>query len=139
MPQGTMCLLCNSQLETHDHLFFECLYSHQLWSIMSLTGEFTTPSTQWGNLVSWLSSNWKGKTLLVKSWKLCLSITIYHLWRERNSRFHSQRSMDVQEKAVVIAEEVRLKLSSLRNIQDHPQNRAIQIAWRLPVTIFARS
>ena len=135
--QGTLCLLCNTQLETHDHLFFECQYSRQLWTFMSFKGGFSTPNSQWGNLVIWLSSNWKGKSLLVKSWKLCLAISIYHLWKERNRRFHSQRSLTVQEKVEVITEEVRLK-ASLKNIQDLPQNRVIQIAWRLPDSIFAR-
>ena len=137
LPQGNLCLLCNIQRETHDHLFFECHYSSQIWRSIALKGGFYTPNVQWGNLVTWLSSNWKGKSLLVKSWKLCLAISVYHLWKERNSRLHSQRSLIVHEKEAVITEEVRIKLASLKNIQDLPQNRAIQNAWRLPDSIFA--
>ena len=137
VPHGTTCLLCNAQLETHDHLFFECQYSCHLWHIISLKGAFNTPSSTWGNLVEWISSRWKGKNLLIKSWKLCLSITIYHLWRETNRRFHTPRYMSVQETFGSIVEEIRLKLSTQRQIRDSPQNRAVQLAWMLPDTIFS--
>ena len=42
---GTSCLLCNSQLETLDHLFFECPFSHQLWTKISQVGGFLSPSS----------------------------------------------------------------------------------------------
>ena len=71
-----------------------------------MKGEFSTPFSPWENLVTWISLNWKGKSLLVKLWKLCLSITVYHLWRERNRRYHTQRSMDVREMFASIVEEV---------------------------------
>ena len=137
VPIGTTCLLCNAQLETHDHLFFECQYSSQLWLSISLKGGFTTPRTTWSNLVEWISSRWKGKNLLIKSWKLCLSITIYHLWRERNRRFHTHSLLGVQEIYGYIVEEIRIKLSTQRQIQDSPPNRAVQLAWMLPDSIFS--
>ncbi|KAK2662116.1 hypothetical protein Ddye_000690 [Dipteronia dyeriana] len=28
----TTCVLCNSQVKTHAHLFFECLYSNAIWT-----------------------------------------------------------------------------------------------------------
>ena len=89
LPSGTRCLLCNSQMESHDHLFFGCQYTQQTWSQISRKGDFITPHIPWRNLVSWLSQNWKGKSLRENSFKLCLSVIIYHLWRERNRRFHT--------------------------------------------------
>ena len=112
LQPGTTCLMCNLQLETHDHLFFECPYSQQLWHTISLRGTFFTPSIPWGQLIPWLSSNWKGNSLQMKTNLLFLSITVYHLWRERNNRFHVHTSTSVQDLGSLIVQDVRLKLST---------------------------
>ena len=37
---GILCLLCGSQLETHDHLFFQCTSSKQVWNLVQTKGDF---------------------------------------------------------------------------------------------------
>ena len=139
LPPNTSCLLCSLQLESHNHLFFYCPYSQQLWHHISLKGDFITPSIPWGHLINWLPSNWKGKSLQIKTKLLCLSITIYYLWRERNSRFHSHTSTGVQDLLSLVVEDVRLKLSTYRGVQDTSQHRALQVGWSLPDSIFSIS
>ena len=133
----TTCLLCNIQLETHDHLFFECPYSQQLWHNISLRGSFFTPTIPWDLLIPWLSTNWKGNSLQMKTNLLCLSLTVYYLWRERNNRFHVHTSTSVPDLGSLIVQDVRLKLSTYRRVWDTSQNRAIQVDWRLPDSIFS--
>ena len=64
-------------------------------------------------------------------------ITIYMLWRERNSRFHSHSFIPTQDLISSIVENVRLKLSTFRGIQDTSQNRILQLGWNLPDSIFS--
>ena len=99
VPPGTKCLLCNAQLETHEHLIFECHYSHHLWHNMSRKGVFSTPITPWGSLVAWLSSHWKGKSLLVISWKLFFFCSVIRSILRDKKNVHTTRGMpqDLQE------------------------------------------
>ena len=133
------CLLCNSQPETHDHLFFDCPFSSHVWSLVCQKGGFTSPRAPWEAFISWVSSNWKGNSLSHKIKKLCLAISIYMLWRERNNRFHTQRSKDIQEIALSIVVEVRLKLSTFINMTNTSGNRRLQESWDLPLSIFSCS
>ena len=137
LPLDTVCLFCSLQLESHDHLFFDCPYSRQLWRSISQKGNFTSPTIPWELLISWVSSCWKGHSLQIKINLLCLSITIYHLWRERNDIFHSHSSKSVQDLVVLIEHDVRLKLSTYREVRDTPHHRALQVVWSLPDSIFS--
>ena len=137
LPPNTKCLFCNRQLESHGHLFFECPYSRQVWYHISLKGRFSTPRIPWEQLISWLSIHWRGNSLHLKINLLCFSITIYMLWRERNSRFHSHSFIPTQDLISSIVENVRLKLSTFRGIQDTSQNRILQLGWNLPDSIFS--
>ena len=137
MPPDTSCLLCGLQLESHDHLFFACPYSTQLWHRVSMKGDFSTPAIPWRQHIQWLSAHWKGKSLQLRIKLLCLSLSIYHIWRERNRRFHTQTTTSVPNLFSLVVEDIRLKLSSYRGIQDTLQHQTIQMGWRLPEYIFS--
>ena len=120
------CILCQSQQESHDHLFFQCPVSMQIWRSVSYKGAFHVPTLVWTNLLSWLSINWKGNSFGMQMRKLCLSVTIYHIWKERNSRLHGNRPTRTEEVITYICEQIRLKVSTYRKVKDKPMNRSIQ-------------
>ena len=136
LAPGSSCLLCHSQVETHDHLFFTCPFSFQIWSQISQVGNFLVPSSPWEQLVTWVSSTWRGKSLQAKARKLCLSSTVYHVWKERNQRFHLQKFASALDVSSTIEAEIRLKLSTFRGVLDNPQNKHIQMQWMLPEAIY---
>lgn len=81
-----LCLLCNSNPESRDHLFFECPYSWEIWSRTAAKCQVST-SRDWSSVVAYL-----GTVRLPKAQKKLLLIAwqcaIYLLWSERNSRLH---------------------------------------------------
>uniref|UniRef100_A0A6N2KQ62 Reverse transcriptase zinc-binding domain-containing protein n=1 Tax=Salix viminalis TaxID=40686 RepID=A0A6N2KQ62_SALVM len=87
------CSLCNSQIETHDHLFFDCTYSRLVWE---------------QDLLTWASQKWTSKIqfshLLAK---LALSSTCYFLWQERNKRFFQQAHRPHNAIATDIIQQIR--------------------------------
>ena len=50
LPPGARCLLCNSQQETHDHLFFDCSFSSHIWSSLCLFFDCSFSSHIWFSL-----------------------------------------------------------------------------------------
>ena len=91
----------------------------------------------WSNLISKLAKEWRHKNLATISWKLCLSVTVYNIWAERNTRLHAHKSSGVNLITKRIRDMVQLKLSTLRAVQDSADNRVTARRWNLPSTIFA--
>ena len=131
------CLLCECHLENHTHLFFECAISDQLCKLIQLRCGFAVPSLSWNNLVSWITQKWKGNNLCMDIWRLSLAGTVYQIWSERNFRLHNNRANNLTHIYESIIGMVRLKLSSLKGIQDSADNRCLQLQWNLPASIFS--
>ncbi|KAK3184873.1 hypothetical protein Dsin_032159 [Dipteronia sinensis] len=69
----TTCVLCNSNLESHAHLFFECLFSRAIW---------TQLLNYWLLIVTVLATNLK--YFLCQAFELSFSPQLGPLW-EANS------------------------------------------------------
>ena len=130
------CFLCNSHREDHRHLFFECSVSEQIWRRVQRVGGFSLPRLNWKDLISRLSKDWISSNLATISWKLCLAVTVYNVWAERNSRLHGQEHNDVVQITWKIVDLVKLKLSSLKSLKETAQNRDVARRWNLPNSIF---
>ena len=68
--------------------------------------------------------------------KLCLASTVYAIWAERNNRYHSHTSRDVNSIVANILELVRLKLSTLSKVKNNLVNQSAKEAWGLSDSIF---
>ena len=54
---GILCLFCGACLETHDHLFFACPATKQIWARILHKGNFSTPDLPWKELVCWMTNH----------------------------------------------------------------------------------
>ena len=133
---GVLCLFCGSQPETHDHLFFECTVSKQVCDLVKSKAECQIPDLPWAEMIEWMATNWRGKTLGTQIKKLCLSSMIYLLWRDRNQRFHTNSVSSPEAVALLITEQVRLKLSTFRGVEMTDLNKSYQARWNLPDSIY---
>ena len=130
------CLLCNTQIETHRHLFFDCNISQHIWTIVLRKCHSAFQSMNWEDYIAWLSGQWKGNSLMVTIRKLCLASTVYTIWVERNSRYHNNNFRGTNSIIATILELVRLKLSTLSKVKDNAFNQSIQQDWGIPPSIF---
>jgi hypothetical protein len=108
------CLLCYSGLETHSHLFFECKYTSHVWGSICSTIGYNNAPMVWEDIVTWLTPSAASQSIANIVRKLCWAAVVYHVWQERNSRFHSS---GVKPPEVIIAsvlENVRYKLLGLK-------------------------
>ncbi|KAK3221962.1 hypothetical protein Dsin_008987 [Dipteronia sinensis] len=115
----TTCVLCNSHLESHAYLFFECLFSRAIWTqLMNICGS-PWNGLCWNAFIDWASTHWRGNSPTIVANKLCPGVAVYHIWRERNfSIFEgTQKTSSVVARSII--DTIRCRLSSF-NLKNHP-------------------
>ncbi|XP_056860201.1 uncharacterized protein LOC130508627 [Raphanus sativus] len=81
-----LCVLCRGYTESRNHLYFECSYTWNLWTMVADRCGFT-PSQSWDATLTALRQ-YSGTRQRKKLLLLCWQATIYLLWVERNNRIH---------------------------------------------------
>ncbi|XP_020249103.1 uncharacterized protein LOC109826485 [Asparagus officinalis] len=92
------CVLCNGhQLETRDHISFECQFSAKIWNMLMDWLRYRWRSCVWRLILNWYSHNLRGQGPMQKLKRMCLSIAVYMIWKERNQRiFHAKERQPIQ-------------------------------------------
>ncbi|KAK3193367.1 hypothetical protein Dsin_024677 [Dipteronia sinensis] len=123
----TTCVFCNSHLESHAHLFLECLFSRAIWT--QLLNYYGSPwnGLCWNDFIAWASAYWRGNTHIIVAKKLCLGATVYHIWKEHNCRIFKGIQRTSSLVACSIIDTIRCRLSSI-NLKDHP---LIALNWNV--------
>ncbi|XP_024016097.1 uncharacterized protein LOC112089261 [Eutrema salsugineum] len=109
------CLLCGSENESKDHLFFECPYSKEVWSSITTTLMFPSPPVKWTDIMAWLHSSPSGSTTalaLLQAWQGCIS----ELWNERNRRVHQGFTLPVSLLITKIISSMKNKCTAMSQI-----------------------
>ncbi|XP_039020908.1 uncharacterized protein LOC120152868 [Hibiscus syriacus] len=106
------CVLCNSDLETREHLFLKCPTAVTIWKVVFSLSGLQFPRYSWEVFMAWASSNWKGKSLLTMVMKMALNALIYTIWEERNKRVFQNRARSAEEIIKAIKDNVSLQLRS---------------------------
>ncbi|XP_024006225.1 uncharacterized protein LOC112082856 [Eutrema salsugineum] len=89
------CLLCNSDQESHEHIFFRCTYSSELWSRFA-GSLWPNPPTSYQLVPAWIGQRTTGNSRRLQVLgKLIFQCIIYSLWKERNARVFSSVSSPV--------------------------------------------
>ena len=77
------CVFCEGCPDSHEHLFFTCPFSREVWrGVKREFGLYGFPES-WDLIMLELNGN-RGPGKIIQ--KLALSATIYFIWRERNYR-----------------------------------------------------
>lgn len=124
------CAFCENQLDSSGHLFFECNFCKTVWRECAKHAGFNDLSNTWYNLIEDLTEKFRRKSIENEVGKLVLAATVYHLWKERNSRLFRKDFHEEKEIIRNILEDVRLKLLSL-NPSYYGTNKVVVRRWHL--------
>ncbi|XP_074265943.1 uncharacterized protein LOC141588398 [Silene latifolia] len=106
------CVLCESSLETHSHLFFECPYSAAIWQAIAMWLK-VSPAPCLPQIFHWFKVYNRGQGLIKKQGRCALMCALYLVWQERNKRIFK----GIQPTPVTIIRKIKvlvlLRLSSL--------------------------
>ncbi|KAJ9535959.1 hypothetical protein OSB04_un000877 [Centaurea solstitialis] len=83
-PPDMRCSLCGISRDSHDHLFFECSFSRQIWLQVMDKVQWVDFPCSWSGIVGALSNPDTAPKHLEH--KLALAASVYVVWCERNSR-----------------------------------------------------
>ncbi|KAJ9536529.1 hypothetical protein OSB04_un000281 [Centaurea solstitialis] len=83
-PPDMRCSLCGITRDSHNHLFFECSFSRQIWLQVMDKVHWVDFPCSWNGIVDALSDNSTAPKLLEH--KLALAASVYVVWCERNRR-----------------------------------------------------
>ena len=134
LTNSISCLFCRSNVEDRNHLFFGCQFTAGIWSrILRLCGNIRSPGC-WENEFLWISAT-KGKSFSAITKRIAWGATIYHLWRQRNSRVFENIFSPADAIFHLICNDVRLRISSFQKVADNPVNRAMCERWSFPLNI----
>ncbi|WZY70486.1 uncharacterized protein LOC106376634 [Brassica napus] len=110
------CLLCSGCEESRQHLFFDCVYSYEIWMYFCSRIQ-VNPPTGFEDCLRWLKTSSTDPNILLII-KLVFQAVVYMIWKERNSRLHSSVSRPPQAIIQEVKQTIRLKLDPLsRNMR----------------------
>ncbi|XP_035835763.1 uncharacterized protein LOC118484007 [Helianthus annuus] len=127
------CSLCQSGPDSHDHLFFECSYAMQVWSIIRPLADIHTSSFKIGDIMEGLLSIPNKNSVRSIIGRLLLAASSYFIWQERNARLFNSTRRLADKLGEIIVSTVRLKLASLK-IKRPMTGVSLLDKWRLPMT-----
>ncbi|XP_074289312.1 uncharacterized protein LOC141614466 [Silene latifolia] len=82
------CLLCYSQDESHDHLFFDCVYTTRCVQLLQQKLQFSFDPR---GLVSWCRRGRRNSLLVRRITSACYIQLVYLIWQEYNkARLYSK-------------------------------------------------
>lgn len=107
------CSLCIADLDSHEHLFFECAYASKVWLQVRDLAELQNVPPIWNIIIDTLAQIASSKSLINVIRKLLVAAVAYFIWQERNNRmFRNQnRPPDVLCKEIIHT--IRLKLMGM--------------------------
>lgn len=86
-----ICVFCQNQPDSHNHLFFECKFPYQLWRKLCQYSNIQDDRIIGKEIVSYLeltsNSNMWG---IVR--RLVFGATVHYVWQERNNRIFKRGS-----------------------------------------------
>lgn len=118
------CLLCNSYPETRDHIFGNCNFYRQLWSLVARRIPIA-PRENWMQTLDQMISlppPTSSRILTLLAWQA----TLYWIWNERNSRLHANLFRPVDSLFKQIDGQVRNKIQSIRESSPILSSQMIQ-------------
>ncbi|KAJ9563335.1 hypothetical protein OSB04_008495 [Centaurea solstitialis] len=92
-PPDWKCGLCGLCLDSHSHLFFDCIYAASVWARIKAAVDWNDAPTSWDDVVEWLSGPVPPRKF---NHKIALAAAIYMIWKERCTRlFSSDRKSEI--------------------------------------------
>ncbi|GJS26214.1 reverse transcriptase domain, reverse transcriptase zinc-binding domain protein [Tanacetum coccineum] len=132
---GNVCSLCETVMDSHEHIFFECSFSQGIWDrIKRLAGLERYPPNIYDIFHTMLPFINRRTTCSVVA-KLLIAAAAYYVWQERNWRLFKKGKRSPDQLVECIRSSVRLRLFSCTFKKSKDGERMAKL-WDLPEAIF---
>ncbi|GJS82210.1 reverse transcriptase domain, reverse transcriptase zinc-binding domain protein [Tanacetum coccineum] len=124
--------LCDLVPDSHDHLFFECSFSSQVWSKVRVLCGMDSIPPHLSDVVAFIVPLSKGKTVVSIISRIVVAATSYYIWLERNGRLFKKKTSTPGQIVDVIFSTVRLKLVTFKFKKMSTKSRLLIDQWKIP-------
>lgn len=125
----SLCLLCNTNDESRDHLYWECDFAFQLWSLVAGRCGIH-PQRRWESslhhMISLPPPPSTTRSLTLLGWQA----TIYWIWQERNQRLHVNQFRSFDCLFSLIDHQIRNKIQNFRETNARRSSAMMQLWFR---------
>lgn len=128
------CPLCGVQPDSHDHLFFDCLFSSQVWNSLKLFAGFGSMPSLLDAIVQFLIPMAKSRSVRSVVSKILFAATSYVIWQERNNRIFRKQKRSEAQVVDFIKSTIRLKLLTCRFKKTVSVKDLLRV-WKLPQSL----
>ncbi|GKB94139.1 reverse transcriptase domain, reverse transcriptase zinc-binding domain protein, partial [Tanacetum coccineum] len=132
---GTVCSLCESIPDSHEHLFFECSFAHGVWDRLKLFAGLDSSNPNIYDIIQSILPIAKRRTMKSVVAKIVVAATAYFIWQERNWRLFKKGKRTNDQIVDCIKTSVRLKLLSCKLKKSKNGERMARL-WELPEAVF---
>ncbi|GJT41808.1 hypothetical protein Tco_0941673 [Tanacetum coccineum] len=132
---SSVCPLCDLVPDSHDHLFFECSFSQQVWNQVKSYAGLSTSSPVFSQIMSIVVPFAARKSSRSIIAKLVIAASAYFIWQERNWRLFKNKKRTTKQVFDAIFTSVRLKLVSCR-FKKSKDGMFFAQRWSLPDSCF---
>ncbi|KAJ9546729.1 hypothetical protein OSB04_019272 [Centaurea solstitialis] len=108
-PPDLLCSLCGTGQDSHNHFFFTCGYSKEVWDTIRRRIGWDHFPDVWDDIMDAISDPVTAPTRLIL--KLTLAAAVYGIWRERNRRLFGGERKTVQGLCEDIRDTVRMRVA----------------------------
>jgi len=112
------CRLCGAEIETHEHLFFDCSYTAEVWRLARAQFRMPTEAGSIQSTLRWLLRLARGDSCLAKARMLALPAAVYQIWLARNAKVFDNNLIPVEVVARLIVSRVYTLLHQRFPIQE---------------------
>ncbi|GJW94139.1 reverse transcriptase zinc-binding domain-containing protein [Tanacetum coccineum] len=109
-----VCPLCKKDMDSHQHLFFQCEYFAEVWERIKVKAGIQTDKTGWNDLVDDMSKLYCGNSIDSIIRRLSLAACVYLIWQERNWRIFRDEKRKPEELFSIFEDLIRMRLMSLK-------------------------
>nr|GEY81577.1 RNA-directed DNA polymerase, eukaryota, reverse transcriptase zinc-binding domain protein [Tanacetum cinerariifolium] len=110
----TKCSLCELGSESHNHLFFECRYSLEVWQEFKDVVRLDFAPNTLSDIIIYLSGRPINRSIWSVLQRLVIGFMAYFIWHERNLQKFQDKCRPVRDLCGIIRDNVRLRLISLK-------------------------
>nr|XP_043639244.1 uncharacterized protein LOC122610314 [Erigeron canadensis] len=125
--------LCELEPDSHNHLFFECSFSDQVWRGVLDEVNMVHSSSSWDSIIQQFLSSIKSKSFKMIAGRLILAAAVYMIWQERKSRLFKKQKKPAAQLVKEVIEVVRLKLLTFRYKRSARMEEDLAF-WKIPIS-----
>ncbi|GJS39935.1 putative reverse transcriptase domain-containing protein [Tanacetum coccineum] len=125
------CPLCEFQCDSHDHLFFECMFSSQVWDHLKRLTSLSNIPSNLDAIVDCLAPLAKMRSVRSVITKLVFAASCYFIWQECNNRLFNKKKRSQDQVIDIIKSKVWLKLLTCRFKKTSNVQKLMNL-WKLP-------